>query len=112
MNRTGVALIAGGVVTLAFALRGRPGPEGPLCASPPGAYPALPAGWQQYRGAVSPTAAAEARSSLSLPMGATRTFVDEDGQVVGILVTWHCHEPEEGVTPIGWHKGATLYRIG
>jgi hypothetical protein len=112
MNRAGVALIAGGVAVLAVAIRGRPDPAGPLCTSPPGAYPALPAGWQPYRGRVTPTAAAEARASLSMPMGASRTFVDEDGQLVGVLLTWHCHEPEEGVTPVGWHKGATLYRIG
>lgn len=65
-----------------------------------------------YSGAVSGTAGARARAALSLPMGSTDTFVDDDGSVLGIVLMWHCHDPSEGVTPVGWHKGATLFRIG
>ncbi len=45
-------------------------------------------------------------------MGASTSFLDSDGAEVGILLMWHCHNPSEGVRPVGWHKGATLFRVG
>jgi len=45
-------------------------------------------------------------------MGSVTTFLDDDGTELGIMVMWHCHDPSEGVRPVGWHKGATLFRIG
>jgi hypothetical protein len=82
-----------------------------LCRSnPPGAQPVAPAGWALYRGDVSMTARSQARQALAQPLGTWLTFQDDGGETVGILLQYHCHEPEENVRPVGWHKGATLFR--
>jgi hypothetical protein len=84
---------------------------GRLCTPPtPTAQPQPPLGWVPYRGAVSQTAIAQARAGLRNPLGTWATFTDDNGQELGVLQQWHCHEPEEGVRPVGWHKGSTLFR--
>lgn len=113
----GIALLGG--VVLAKLLRapaedgGGGGTDNPCeSTSPPGPQPPVPAGWSLYRGPVSSTATSQASAALALPMGSTATFVDDDGSSLGLLVMWHCHDPSSGMKPVGWHKGATLFRIG
>jgi hypothetical protein len=64
-----------------------------------------------YSGGVSQDATAAARAALALPIGSSQTFTDSDGSTLGLLLMWHCHEPDSGMTPVGWHKGATLFRV-
>lgn len=114
MIRKAVAwgFILGGVVAL--ALRGRvrgDGLEADCQGDPPEPYPATPAGWTLYRGAVSAVASQTARSALALSIGESLTFTDDDGRLRGILVTWHCHSADSGMRPVGWHKGATLFDV-
>jgi hypothetical protein len=109
----GIGLVALGVVGLYVLSRPAPDEDLPICTTaPPAPQPAVPGGWSMYTGAVSGTAGAEARASLSSPIGTAHTFEDDDGALLGILLMWHCHDPSEGVTPVGWHKGATLFRVG
>lgn len=109
----GIGLLGFGVVALYLLTRPAPEDDVPICkTSPPAPQPSIPAGWRMYSGGVSGTASTEARASLSSPMGTAHTFEDDDGELLGVLVMWHCHDPSEGVTPVGWHKGATLFRVG
>lgn len=86
-------------------------PQQGVCKeAPPTPQPPVPAGWRQYSGSVSSTATTAAVHALSLPWGTWSTFVDDDGAELGILRMWHCHEPDSGMHPVGWHQGATLYR--
>lgn len=108
----GGGIAAAGAAALAFLLRAPIEPETPVCETPPPTpQPGVPGGWRLYSGPVSATASARARAALGLSMGSTDTFVDDDGAMLGIVVMWHCHDPSEGVRPVGWHKGATLFRI-
>jgi hypothetical protein len=92
-----------------LASRRRSEEQSGLCGgSPPSAQPKVPAGFRIARTRATKTAIAEAKAALKLPLGSFTTFQDEDGVTRGILLSWHCHEPEEGVTPVGWHKGSTL----
>lgn len=78
------------------------------CSEPaPSGFPRVPAGFGNHKGKISFTASTMASEALSRELGDFQTFVDEDGETRGILVTWHCHNPGEG-PPVGWHKGATL----
>lgn len=109
----GGGIAAAGAAALAYLLRTPAEDETPLCKTPPpGPQPPVPPGWRMYSGSVSSLASQKARQMLSMPMGSSDSFLDEDGEVLGVLVMWHCHDPSEGVTPVGWHKGATLFRIG
>ncbi len=108
----GGGIAAAGAAALAYLLRAPIEDETPVCKTqPPSPQPAVPGGWTLYSGPVSGTASARARAALGLPTGATDTFLDEDGAMLGVVVMWHCHDPSEGVKPVGWHKGATLFRI-
>jgi len=108
----GALAAVGGAAALAMLLSKPAAPELPVCKTfPPSPQPGIPAGWQLFSGFVSATASARAREALSLPMGSQDSFTDDDGSLLGILLMWHCHDPSEGVTPVGWHKGATLFRI-
>jgi len=108
----GAGVTGAGVVGLLHLLTRKTENAVPICEQPPPSpQPGVPAGWSIYRGSVSSDASAAARAALSLPRGSTTTFVDSDGSMLGIVVMWHCHDPSEGVTPVGWHKGATLFRI-
>lgn len=90
---------------------GAQGVQQGVCGTPPPSpQPRPPAGWVPYRGRVSPTATAQAVAGLKRPLGTWSTFTDESGEEVGVLQQWHCHEPSEGVRPVGWHKGSTLFR--
>lgn len=113
-------LAAGGAVLLASRMseaKGAPpnyggapaSSGGRLCITPPGPQPKAPAGWRRFRGRASSRAVSAAREALSLPLGAFTTFLDEDGVERAVLLEYHCHEPSEGVRPVGWHKGATLF---
>lgn len=82
---------------------------GRLCITPPGPQPKAPAGWRRFRGRASSRAVSAAREALAHPLGAFTTFQDEDGVERAVLLEYHCHEPSEGVRPVGWHKGATLF---
>ena len=108
----GVAVI-GGAGALYLLFRAPPEPAVPVCKTlPPSPQPTVPGGWRVFSGVVSATATDNARAALALPMGSQTTFLDDDGSLLGIVVMWHCHDPSEGVKPVGWHKGATLFRIG
>ncbi len=98
--------------TLFFVLLARKSSaQSGICGTPPPSpQPQPPPGWVRYRGAVSQTATAQAISGLKNPLGTWSTFLDENGEEIGVLQQWHCHEPEEGMRPIGWHKGSTLFR--
>jgi hypothetical protein len=118
MERRALLFLGGGVAAagaalLAILLRRPIEPETPVCETPPpGPQPGVPPGWRLYSGPVSATATARARAALSMPFGGSDVFQDDDGSSLGVLVMWHCHDPSEGMTPVGWHKGATLFRIG
>lgn len=108
-----IASAAAGLVAIASAKKASAQtPAEPAirpCDGPaPGAFPAMPAGFKAHSGPVTQTARAAARAALSGAFGSFSTFTDEDGATRGVLLTWHCHNPEEGVKPVGWHKGATL----
>jgi hypothetical protein len=108
----GVGVAALGLVALYVFTRPPAEEAVPVCKTlPPAPQPGIPGGWIMYTGQVSQTASAEARASLSEPIGSAHTFQDDDGATLGILLMWHCHDPSEGVTPVGWHKGATLFRV-
>jgi len=108
----GGGIAAAGAVALALLFRAPIEPDVPICKTPPPRpQPPIPGGWRMYSGPVSGLAAGRARAALSLPMGAGETFEDEDGSLLGVLVMWHCHDPSEGVSPVGWHKGVTLFRV-
>lgn len=117
MERKALLFFGGGIAAaaaaaLAYLLRAPAEDETPICKqAPPSPQPGVPGGWRLYSGPVSATASAMARQALGLPMGSTETFVDDDGETLGVVVMWHCHDPAEGVRPVGWHKGATLFRI-
>ena len=114
MPWTIVIPLAIGVLLLARRGAAQPAPAqapGKLCTPPtPSPQPQPPLGWVPYRGSVSPTAVAAARAGLRNPLGTWTTFDDENGQELGVLQQWHCHEVAEGVRPVGWHKGSTLFR--
>lgn len=108
-----IAGLAAGLLAVAFTKKAgaQVDPGSPAfrpCDGPaPSSFPPVPAGFGAHRGPVSSTASAKARLALSGTLGDFTTFVDDDGETRGILVTWHCHNPGEG-KPVGWHKGATL----
>jgi len=110
----GAVFVGGGVAGLILLRRSDDTPdeveEGVCKESPPSAQPSPPPGWRQYAGAVSRTATTAAVHALSLPWGTWTTFADDSGEELGILRMWHCHEPDSGMHPIGWHQGSTLYR--
>jgi len=118
MLLAGGALVAAGVAGVAWLAFRRPDdaappdqvPEGICRGTPPSSQPQPPAGWRQYSGAVSSVATSAAVHALSLPWGTWTTFTDAGGELLGILRMWHCHEPDSGAHPIGWHQGSTLYR--
>jgi hypothetical protein len=51
-----------------------------------------------------------ARDLLDRPMG-SETILDIDGRAYAFAVERHYHSPESGMTPIGWHKGVTVYAL-
>jgi len=113
----GGALVAAGAAGLAWLAFRRPEEEVPvelpagICkTAAPSAQPSPPPGWRQYSDSVSSVATSAAVHALSLPLGTWTTFTDEDGGLLGILRMWHCHEPDSGMHPVGWHQGSTLYR--
>jgi hypothetical protein len=102
----GLAVLVG---VLAATRRARASSSGECSGAPPSRQPSAPEGFRPFRGAVDRVAQDAARQALSQPLGAFSTFRDEQGRELGVLVSWHCHEPEEGLRPIGWHKGANLF---
>lgn len=119
MTETDALLVLGAVGIGLLALVASRGPDAPrvsfvasppiLGALPPSAQPAPPPGWSRFRGNASALARAAASDALSHPFGTFHPFRDADGATRGVLLEWHYHDPAEGVRPVGWHKGATLY---
>lgn len=80
-----------------------------LCDSPPPTpQPPFPAGFRIYRGPVDNVSSFNARGALSQGIGHFEEYRDESNRQLGILISWHCHEPESGLKPVGWHKGANI----
>lgn len=79
-----------------------------LCDSPPPSpQPKVPAGFSVFRGTVDDIAQGVANNMLGNPIGDSQTFTDGEGRTLLALSLWHCKN--EG-TPLGWHKGVTLFQ--
>lgn len=62
------------------------------------------------RSRVTPAIARTARDILSRPMGSEVLRTLED-RTYAFVVEPHYHAPESGLTPVGWHKGVTVYAL-
>jgi hypothetical protein len=62
------------------------------------------------RSRVTPAITRAALDLLGRPMGSevVRTLDDRD---YAFVVERHYHSPESGLTPVGWHKGVTVYAL-
>lgn len=62
------------------------------------------------RSRITPTITRVARELLAKPMG-SETVRDLDDGSYAFVVERHYHAPESGLTPVGWHKGVTVYAL-
>jgi hypothetical protein len=59
---------------------------------------------------VTPAVSRMARHLLGRPMGSS-TLREIEDEPYTFIVEPHYHSPESGLTPVGWHKGVTVYGL-
>jgi hypothetical protein len=59
---------------------------------------------------VTPAVSRMARHLLGRPMG-SETVREIEDEPYAFIVEPHYHSPESGLTPVGWHKGVTVYGL-
>ena len=62
------------------------------------------------RSRVTPAITRTARELLGRPMGSETVRAVGD-RSYAFVVERHYHAPESGLTPVGWHKGVTVYAL-
>jgi hypothetical protein len=60
---------------------------------------------------VTPAITRTALEVLGRPMGSEVVRTLEDNQSYAFVVEPHYHSPDSGKTPVGWHKGVTVYTL-
>lgn len=116
--KKGASLLLGmGIAAVVYAVTRKgsaPTPQVPpasskkLCDSPPPSpQPKVPAGFSIFRGEVDDIAQGVANNMLGNAIGDSEVFQDGSGRTLLALSLWHCKN--EG-TPLGWHKGVTLFQ--